>query len=67
MNLNFFTQEGGEDESVERAKPGAEDDGVTVLVPRDLLGMLSEADLEWLVPGMLEEKVEALKLAGGLA
>ena len=41
-------------------EPGAEDDGVTVLVPRDLLGMLSEADLEWLVPGMLEEKVEAM-------
>ncbi|MGB5209184.1 MAG: ATP-dependent RNA helicase HrpA [Gammaproteobacteria bacterium] len=40
--------------------PAADDDGVTVMVPRDLLGMLSEADLEWLVPGLLQEKVVAL-------
>jgi ATP-dependent helicase HrpA len=43
-----------------RYEPGADDDGVTVVVPRDLLGMISEADLEWLVPGMLEEKVVAM-------
>jgi len=43
-----------------RYEPGADDDGVTVLVPRELLGMLSEADLEWLVPGLLEEKIIAM-------
>ncbi len=41
-------------------QPGADDDGVTVTVPRALLGMLSEADLEWLIPGLLEEKVVAM-------
>jgi ATP-dependent helicase HrpA len=36
------------------------DDGVTLSVPAPLLGSLSPERLEWLVPGMLREKVVAL-------
>jgi ATP-dependent helicase HrpA len=41
-------------------EPGAPEDGVTVSVPVALLGQVPGARLEWLVPGMLEEKVVAL-------
>jgi ATP-dependent helicase HrpA len=40
--------------------PAAEDDGVTVEVPRHLLPLLGEDRLEWLVPGWLEEKIIAM-------
>lgn len=40
--------------------PGAEDDGVTVRVPRAALPQLRSDALEWLVPGLLEEKCVAL-------
>jgi len=40
--------------------PGSEADGVTVQVPRGALGALRPEPLEWLVPGMLEEKCVAL-------
>ena len=40
--------------------PGAEDDGVTLEVPLPLLSTLSAERLEWLVPGMLEEKCTAI-------
>jgi ATP-dependent helicase HrpA len=43
-----------------RFDPAAEDDGVTVQVPRHLLPLLSEDRLDWLVPGWLEEKVVAM-------
>ncbi len=43
-----------------RHEHGAADDGVTVVVPLALLNQLPEAQLTWLVPGMLEEKVTAL-------
>ncbi len=36
------------------------DDGVTLTVPLPLLGSLSQQRLDWLVPGMLREKVVAL-------
>jgi len=36
------------------------DDGVTLTVPLPLLGALSPERLDWLVPGMLREKVVAL-------
>lgn len=43
--------------------PGAEEDGVTIMVPwRDVAG-LPEGWLDWLVPGHLEERVE-LRLRG---
>jgi ATP-dependent helicase HrpA len=40
--------------------PGAEDDGVTVRLPHDLLDTLQEPFFEWLVPGLLKEKVTLL-------
>ncbi len=40
--------------------PGEEDDGVTVEVPVGLLPRLPRFRLEWLVPGMLREKITAL-------
>jgi len=40
--------------------PGAEDDGVTVRVPLDLIDTLHESLFEWLVPGLLKEKVTFL-------
>ena len=43
-----------------RFEPGADDDGVTVRVPLEWLNTLDEGRLQWLVPGLLEEKVEEL-------
>ncbi len=41
-------------------EPGTVDDGVTLNVPPEGLNQLSEENLTWLVPGLLEEKVAAL-------
>ncbi|WP_020408806.1 ATP-dependent RNA helicase HrpA [Hahella ganghwensis] len=41
-------------------KPGQKDDGVTIEVPPAALQQLPVSRLEWLVPGMLREKCEAL-------
>lgn len=41
-------------------QPGAEEDGVTVSIPVHALPMLHETPFEWLVPGLLPEKVTAL-------
>ncbi len=43
-----------------RFEPGNEDDGVTLVAPREGLGQLHEDRLGWLVPGLLVEKVTAL-------
>ncbi|MBS0457130.1 MAG: ATP-dependent RNA helicase HrpA [Proteobacteria bacterium] len=43
-----------------RFEPGADDDGVTLLVPLHLLGALDAARLSWLAPGLHEEKATAL-------
>ena len=40
--------------------PGADDDGVTLDVPLHLLNALDPARLEWLVPGLIEEKATEL-------
>lgn len=40
--------------------PGAPDDGVTLDVPLHLLNALDPARLEWLVPGLIEEKATEL-------
>jgi len=40
--------------------PGKEKDGVTLNVPIETLTALDEAAAEWLVPGMVQEKVHAL-------
>jgi ATP-dependent helicase HrpA len=43
-----------------RFEPGHEDDGVSALIPLHVLNQLPEEPFEWLVPGLLDEKVEAL-------
>lgn len=40
--------------------PGGEDDGLTVKVPIEALIATEEARVEWLVPGLLQEKILAL-------
>ncbi|MGH8491529.1 MAG: ATP-dependent RNA helicase HrpA [Moraxellaceae bacterium] len=41
-------------------EPGHAADGVTLLLPVGLLDEVDEASLQWLVPGLLQQKVEAL-------
>ncbi len=41
-------------------RPGLEDDGVTVKLPYKLLHFVSPEVLEWLVPGLLHEKITQL-------
>ena len=43
-----------------RFQPGDADDGVTVLVPLELLNLLDPGLIQWIVPGLLPEKVAAL-------
>ncbi len=43
-----------------RFDPGAADDGVTMTVPIAALNLVDATRCEWLVPGMLAEKVQAL-------
>lgn len=40
--------------------PGEQDDGVTLICPVEVLNRVSAARCEWLVPGMLEEKITLL-------
>lgn len=40
--------------------PGEEDDGVTLVCPVEVLNRVSAARCEWLVPGMLDEKIALL-------
>lgn len=41
-------------------EPGRDKDGITVDVPAQLLNQLDRRRLEWLVPGLIEEKVTAM-------
>lgn len=43
-----------------RFEPGHDEDGVTAIVPVHQLNQLRQLPFDWLVPGMLEEKVVAL-------
>ncbi|HWL62005.1 MAG TPA: ATP-dependent RNA helicase HrpA [Steroidobacteraceae bacterium] len=43
-----------------RFEPGHAEDGVTALVPLHMLQQLKTEPFQWLVPGLLEEKVTAL-------
>jgi ATP-dependent helicase HrpA len=45
---------------VYRFVPGSDEDGISVNVPRPLLGALRPEQLDWLVPGWLSDKVTAL-------
>jgi ATP-dependent helicase HrpA len=38
-------------------QPGTEEDGVTVILPANLLSQITQAPFEWLVPGLLPEKI----------
>ena len=40
--------------------PGDEEDGVTLRVPETILARLTDEQIEWLVPGLLQEKVNLL-------
>lgn len=43
-----------------RLDPGGDDDGVTVTVPQEGLNQLDAQRLGWLVPGLIQDKIEAL-------
>lgn len=43
-----------------RYEPGANDDGVSIIVPESVVFQLNNDKLEWLVPGLLEEKLSHL-------
>ncbi|MCQ8103655.1 ATP-dependent RNA helicase HrpA [Methylomonas sp. SURF-2] len=43
-----------------RFEPGHDEDGVTAIVPVHQLNQIRQTPFDWLVPGMLEEKVVAL-------
>jgi ATP-dependent helicase HrpA len=43
-----------------RFEPGHEADGVTVQVPDQVVDQLHQEKIEWIVPGLLEEKLTAL-------
>ena len=47
-----------------RFNPGAEDDGVTLVVPVEVLNQVTDARAQWLVPGLLRERV--IQLIKGL-
>ncbi|MBI5279588.1 MAG: ATP-dependent RNA helicase HrpA [Burkholderiales bacterium] len=56
-----FVRMGGVDcAAVYLHEPGDPRDGVTVTVPLFVLNQVSEERAEWLVPGMLKDKVQAL-------
>lgn len=40
--------------------PGSVDDGITAIIPVDFLGLVNAEFFEWLVPGLLEEKITFL-------
>ena len=40
--------------------PGNEFDGVTVRIPLLILNQFNDADFDWLVPGLVKQKIEAL-------
>ncbi len=43
-----------------RFNPGEDDDGITLHVPYSFAPVIPEEKLEWLVPGLLPEKIECL-------
>ena len=43
-----------------RFDPGAEDDGITVAVPAASVHRVDPADADWVVPGLLQEKIAAM-------
>ena len=56
----YFEQGGAQYPLAYRFDPGTPDDGVTLIVPLAALNQISPARCDWLVPGLLEEKITAL-------
>jgi ATP-dependent helicase HrpA len=55
------TQVGGVEIALHyRYEPGHDADGVTATIPLELLGRLEPTRFEWLVPGLLLDKIDAL-------
>jgi ATP-dependent helicase HrpA len=40
--------------------PAHEEDGITLVIPQDIVHIIPHEPLEWLVPGLLEEKITVL-------
>ncbi|WP_415906632.1 ATP-dependent RNA helicase HrpA [Neptuniibacter sp. QD72_48] len=57
---DFFRWESAKLKLFYNFSPGAKDDGVTLQVPLPLLNAIPLEQMEWLVPGMLEEKCAAI-------
>ncbi|MDF1820638.1 MAG: ATP-dependent RNA helicase HrpA [Alcanivoracaceae bacterium] len=57
---DVLTVEGTQFPLLYEFNPQGENDGVTVVVPVTALNQLSSERLEWLVPGLLAERIEAL-------
>ena len=57
---DYLTFEGIRVPVIYHFDPAHEDDGVTIQVPVSALHLLSPASLEWLVPGLLAEKITAM-------
>jgi ATP-dependent helicase HrpA len=41
-------------------EPGSKNDGATIKVPVEMLSQLSQSDIDWAVPGLIEEKCVAV-------
>ncbi len=55
-----ITVQGQKIKLIYRFSPGRDEDGVTAIIPQSILPSLSPVPFEWLVPGLLPQKVEAL-------
>lgn len=60
LKLQYRFDSSGKADPSGTADPTHKADGVTVRVPMQALGQLDAARFEWLVPGMLEEKLRLL-------
>ena len=56
----YFNLEGDMLPLIYACRPGQEEDGVTLSLPRDKVHLLNPDSLDWIVPGLLCEKIEAL-------
>ncbi|WP_163931577.1 ATP-dependent RNA helicase HrpA [Paraferrimonas sp. SM1919] len=57
---NHFVQEGLALPLSYQFEPGHDDDGVSLMIPLGLLNQITDSGTDWLVPGLLEDKLIAL-------
>jgi len=57
---NFILVRGVELQLTYSFAPGEKQDGVCVVVPEEMLDQFNQSDFEWLVPGLLEDKLLAV-------